>query len=138
MTVHWCRPFGSEGFTLFEVLAATVLAGVFLALCFVGFSQEKRRLHQAEQAQATTSVLRYTLWFLDQKDLQGRLPAVIEMPRDLAAWRVTVEHGQCPVFLGEGAEGTELVPLAGYMQRAVVIQSPDGRRYLLRRLVENQ
>ena len=138
MTVPWCRRFGSEGFTLFEVLAATALAGVFLALCFVGFSQEKRRLYRAEQTQATTNVLRYALRVLDQKDLQGRLPTVIEMPRDLATWRVTVEHGQCPVFLGEGAEGARLVPLAGYMQRAVVIQSPDGRRYLLRRLVENQ
>ena len=138
MTVHCYQRSGSEGFTLFEVLAATVLEGVYLALCFVGVSQEKRRRYRAEQAQAAANALRHALWALDQKDDRGQQSTVIEMPRDLATWRVAVEHGQCSVFLGDGAEGAELVPLAGYMQRVVVIHSPDGRRYLQRRLVENQ
>jgi type II secretory pathway pseudopilin PulG len=130
------RIFDSEGFTLFEVLAATVLAGVFLALCFVGFSQEKTRLFRAQQAQLAAKAVRHAIWTLDQQEEQGRQPTTIDLPPDMPGWHVTVERLPCQVYLGEGTEAAAVVPLADYMQRVIIIRSPDGRQYFQRRLIE--
>ena len=131
------RLLGCQGFTLFEVLAATVLTGVFLALCFVGFSQEKTRLYRAQQTQTAAKALRYALWNLDQQESQGRQPTTIDLPADMTGWQVTVERLPCQVSLGEGAEDTALTPLSDYLQRVVVLRAPDGRQYRQRRLIEN-